>query len=267
MGQRVGKAVGERGKVIRQHRAPPKAIETIVAILIPPASREEVLGDLHERCTSTVQYVLDALGVLPLVIMSRIRRTTDSQVVLMQAFVLYLSYLGAAWFQDKSLLREDRALLRLAITPALILAFVILEDAYASPGKRSSLKTMRGLILGIVAAWLVQLMLTSMHSALALPPLIEFAGSSVCLLLGSAVRLFFPPITDRPAGANGPALWLKHGGGEPDIAGAATATLKSLGLIVGLALLGAWIGGTSLMRSLIWLSAIALLLREVGRRI
>lgn len=63
------------------HSAPPKTAERIVGFLIPPASREEVLGDLYERCTSSGQYILDALLVLPRVILSRIRRTTDAQVL------------------------------------------------------------------------------------------------------------------------------------------------------------------------------------------
>ena len=33
------------------------------------------------------------------------------------------------------------------------------------------------------------------------------------LLLSSAVRLLFPPVTDRLQGVNAPALWLKQDGG------------------------------------------------------
>jgi len=35
--------------------------EAAVRALVPPASREHVLGDLQERFTSTRQYVFDAL--------------------------------------------------------------------------------------------------------------------------------------------------------------------------------------------------------------
>ena len=71
---------------------PSKAAEAIVAVFLPPACREEVLGDLHERYRSPRQYGLEALRTVPLVILSRIRRTADPQVILMQAFALYVSF-------------------------------------------------------------------------------------------------------------------------------------------------------------------------------
>ena len=123
---------------------PSKSAETIVGILTPPACREEVLGDLHERYRSPLQYGLDALGAVPLVILSRIRRTADPQVLVMQAFALYLSFLTAARFQDASLLQAQWGLLRLAIPAGMTLFGLILEDAYAIPGRRSPLSLVRG---------------------------------------------------------------------------------------------------------------------------
>ena len=58
---------------------PPKTFEALVAVVIPPACREEVLGDLHERYRSTRRYGLDVASTVPLVILSRIQRTADSQ--------------------------------------------------------------------------------------------------------------------------------------------------------------------------------------------
>lgn len=188
------------------HSAPPKTAERIVGFLIPPASREEVLGDLYERCTSSGQYILDALLVLPRVILSRIRRTTDAQVLLLEALALYLSYMGAAWFRDREFLYQDLGSLRLAIPAAMVLLGLILEDAYASPGKRTLLKSMRGLVLGLGVAAFVETVLSTGDRALALPPSIMLDGSAICLLLASAVRILFPPVTDRPVGASGPAF-------------------------------------------------------------
>jgi hypothetical protein len=68
---------------------PPRAIQAIAAIFIPCACREEVLGDFEERCTSPMQYCRDAIVTVPLVILSRIRRTANPQLLLMHAFVLY----------------------------------------------------------------------------------------------------------------------------------------------------------------------------------
>jgi hypothetical protein len=70
---------------------PSRTAEGIIAAIVPPACREEVVGDLHERYRSQGRYALDALRTVPLVIVSRIRRTADPQILVIQAFVLYLS--------------------------------------------------------------------------------------------------------------------------------------------------------------------------------
>jgi hypothetical protein len=79
------------------HSGPARAIETIVAWLVPPACREEIVGDLHERYRSPLQYVWEVVRAVPLVIASRIRRTADPHVLLIQALALYLSFLVATW--------------------------------------------------------------------------------------------------------------------------------------------------------------------------
>src|SRR5262245_27951784 len=103
LGQRMGQTVNEGGQENRS--GPSRAAEGMVAILVPPACREEVLGDLHERYRSPGQYCCEALCTVPFVILSRIRRTTDPPVLLMQALGLSVCFLGSAWFQDNALLR------------------------------------------------------------------------------------------------------------------------------------------------------------------
>ena len=56
---------------------PSALIEAIVGWLVPPASREHVLGDLRERAATTREYVAHAIDVVPAVIFSRLRRTFD----------------------------------------------------------------------------------------------------------------------------------------------------------------------------------------------
>jgi hypothetical protein len=176
---------------------PSRATRASVALLIPPACREEVLGDLEERCTSSnapgMQYARDAIGAVPLVILSRIRRTTDPQVLLMHAFVLYLSFYVVAWFKAPALLYEPWALLRLAIPGAATLLALVLEDAYAKPGHRSPLRLVRGPALGLAWALLFQAALSGGHSSLALPFWIVLYGGALGLLLTSALRLLFSP--------------------------------------------------------------------------
>lgn len=132
---------------------PPRAIQAIAALFIPCACREEVLGDFEERCTSPLQYCRDAIVTVPLVILSRIRRTANPQLLLMHAFVLYLSFYGAAWFKTPELLYESWGPVRLAIPGAVTLLALVLEDAYAKPGHRSPLRLVRGPLLGF--AWTI----------------------------------------------------------------------------------------------------------------
>ena len=68
---------------------PPEMIERLVRALVPPANREHVLGDLHERYVSPRQYLLDALRALPFIIASRLRRTTHPLAVLVAGSFLY----------------------------------------------------------------------------------------------------------------------------------------------------------------------------------
>jgi hypothetical protein len=210
---------------------PSKAAEAIVAILLPPACREEVLGDLHERYRSRLQYAADALSTVPLVILSRIRRTADPQVLLIQAFALYASFLTAAWFKEASLLQAQWGLLRLAIPAGMALLGLILEDAYATPGHRSPLKLLRGPLLGFGLVVGSQAVFRAGRSDLALPSWILVYGSAMSLLLSSAVRLLFPPVTGQLKGVNAPALWLKQDGGTGEDSQGVTQTALIVAIV------------------------------------
>ncbi len=220
---------------------PSNAAEAIVALLIPPACREEVVGDLHERYRSPAGYFFDALSTVPLVILSRIRRTADPQVVLMQAFVLYGSFLCAAWFKEAVLLQTQWGLLRIAIPAGITLLGVILEDAYARPGRRSPLSLVRGPVLGLAFAIGLQGMFRTGNQDLALPRWVLLYGCGASLLLSSAIRMLFPPATQQLHGVNAPADWLKQAGGSgenpPDLIRALKA-LAALGTVL-LLVLGA----------------------------
>jgi hypothetical protein len=191
---------------------PSRSAEAIVAVLIPPACREEVLGDLHERYRSPAQYGFEALITIPFVIVSRIRRTADPQIVLMQALALYLAFLGAAWFRDSNLLTQQWGMMRLALPPALVLLTLVLNDAYAKPGIRSPGSVLAGPVIGLALAFLSQAMMWSRNSPAALPLDVMVYGAAMGFLSSSAIRMLFPPVTSRLQGANAPAFWLKQAG-------------------------------------------------------
>jgi hypothetical protein len=197
-----------------KHSGPSKIAEAVVAVLVPPACREEVLGDLHERFKSPWQYTADVLFTVPLVILSRMRRTAEPQILLTQAFALYLSFTGAAWLYDRAVLREHWGLLRLAIPAAMALAGLILDDTYAHPRRRSSVTLARGPVLGIVLALASQAVLRISNPGLSLPRWITFYGCGMSFLLSCAIRRLFAPVTAHLRGANAPALWLKPAGGS-----------------------------------------------------
>lgn len=176
---------------------PPKSIEHLLGFLIPPACREEVLGDLHQRFLSTPRYIADALTTIPFVVISRIRRTTDAVVFLMEAIVLFSSYFAAASVLDRNLLTGALGLFRLGLPAGIVLLTLLFADAYSNPRNRSPLKPILGPALGVVFAWLSRAVLTG--TELTLPRFTMIAGSSLGLLLVSALRLLFAPAINIPA--------------------------------------------------------------------
>ena len=220
---------------------PSKAAEAIIAIFAPPACREEVLGDLHERYSSPRQYYLDASRTVPLVIISRIRRTTDPQVLLIQAFVLFVAFLGAAWLRDGAFLREQWGLLRLAIPAGMAMLGLILEDTYANPGRRSALKLVRGPVVGLGLASVSQGIFWASNPELAVPRWIMLYACAMSLLLSSAVRMLFPPATNQLQGVNAPVLWLKQASGSTESPQGLIRILKGVAAIFVVMSIGTWL--------------------------
>lgn len=159
--------------------APPKTLEAIAGLLLPPACREDILGDLHERYTSPGQYVVEIASTVPHAILSRIRRTADLEVLLMEALVLYSSFLAAAWYLDPRFLMTNWQLFRLSIPAAVALGALMLADAYAIPGKRPTLQPIREAALSIAFAFLSQVPLLAVSRGLAVSRWIMLCGTYV----------------------------------------------------------------------------------------
>ena len=127
---------------------PSKIAEALVYWLLPPACREEVLGDMRERNQNSAQYLVEASYTVPSVIYSRIRRTADAVVTLMAAVAVYMAFVMAARWIDPELLFREYGFTRIAIPPAIFLVAILLADAYSDPKKRWPLKPLFGPTLG-----------------------------------------------------------------------------------------------------------------------
>ena len=177
---------------------PPKMLEDLAKWLIPPACREEVLGDLYERYKSPAQYLGDLVSTLPFVTLSRIRRTTHIRLLLMDAVLVYGSFLAAAWYLARRLVTDEGGLVRLAIPAGLTLLALLIGDAFARPLKRQASDWIWPLI--------VKLALFALCGAVGLATEANFYGLMMSLMLMSTAKLMFAPGTGQPHGAGGSAL-------------------------------------------------------------
>jgi hypothetical protein len=178
--------------------------EALIYWLLPPACREEILGDMRERNQSSARYLMEAISTVPSVIYSRIRRTTDPVVALMEALSIYTAFVMSARWLDHELLFREYGFARLAIPPVIFLTTIILADAYSIPTKRRPLKPLFGPTLGLAVTYAAGL-----NQQWALPMPVLAWGGAASVLLVSALRLIFPPVTERPQVAEIPAFWRK----------------------------------------------------------
>jgi len=176
----------------------PKHLETIVRLLLPPASREHVLGDLHERYKSRKSYLVDALLVLPAVITSRIRRTTDVQVFLMEALTVYVSFTAAAWYLGQpGFLYEHAGSVRLVAPTILAGVALLLCNAYSDPERKSFSKPILQTAGSLALAFFGQAVVFDTQQSLAVPFPIMLYGSVLAFFLVSSLRMLFPPVQSR----------------------------------------------------------------------
>jgi hypothetical protein len=165
-------------------------LEAIVTFLIPPACREGVAGDLRERNLSDSDYLAEAVVTVPMVVWSRIRRTTDARVLLLEGLILYACFLFFARGAGTFMLKEW-AFVRLAVPVIVALWVLVLVDAYAAGPKRSPLYPVRDAVLGLMVAGLTW----------SVPVRVMLMGGGMSVLLVSALRMLFPPDENRPRGA------------------------------------------------------------------
>jgi hypothetical protein len=174
---------------------PPKLLENLFRLLLPPASREHVLGDLQERYISPKLYAIEALAVLGPVIISRIRRTTDIQVFLMETLTVYLSFAAAGWYlSEQSFLYDHAGFVRLAIPTSVAVVSLLFCNAYSSPERKSFITPILQSTGSLSLAFLGQAVVFDTLPNFAVPFSTLLYGSLLSVLLVSPLRILFPPV-------------------------------------------------------------------------
>ena len=175
---------------------PPKRIEKLLWFLLPPACREQVLGDLQEKCKSPREYTREGLAVVAPVIVSRIRRTTDYQLLLIEAFAIYGSFVAAAvYLGEKAFLYQHAGFARLALPTLVAVLAMLIGNAYFGPVTESVLNPILQSTLSLTLAFLGQTAIFDTRPALAVPLTVMLFGSFASVLVLSALRILSPPIS------------------------------------------------------------------------
>jgi hypothetical protein len=175
---------------------PPKVIESVVAMLLPPASREHVLGDLQERYAGTRSYLSDAASAVPGAIAGRLLRTFDWHVLAREAGALYLSFLTVAWAAlGAAYLWQHGDFLRLLLPVAVAVAAFVVGAAYSGPAGHTPVVE-AGLGVGCAVA----VSKAGVAANGTLPAWILFSGGALGVVLISTLRMWFPHRGNRPRG-------------------------------------------------------------------
>jgi hypothetical protein len=141
---------------------PPALIDAIVRLLIPPACREHVLGDLWERYSSPLGYAIDALRTIPFVIASQVRRTWMPPLLGMQAVMLFVFYGGLLKQRGEA---GAPLWLCAAIPVAAAIFAIIARDVYASRKPHRFLDAALSAAAAVSGALLTQGILALTYSA------------------------------------------------------------------------------------------------------
>jgi hypothetical protein len=110
---------------------PPKFLERVVNLAVPRASREHVLGDLHERYVSPLGYLKDAASAVPGAILGRIRRITPVPYLVLEFVLIYASILIAAfWTRGMGPVWGGGDFSKSALAAVYLLMVVTARDVY-----------------------------------------------------------------------------------------------------------------------------------------
>lgn len=134
---------------------PPRLLERVIALLIPPAYREHVLGDLHERYTKPWRYIVDSARTAPLVLFSHIRRNTLRMLFRRGRHHQGSLISGGTWMLANVFEKNTR---RANLSLLIVVAFIAFLGCWrATIGQPASGRIAGGLILALALYVLYQL--------------------------------------------------------------------------------------------------------------
>jgi len=176
---------------------PLSGVEDFVASLLPPACREEVLGDLWESCQSPAEYTATALAVIPRVIFSQIRRNTNAWVFLLTACAIVYSFIAGSAELSPDLAHP---LLRLAIPIVPALLCLLICNGFAPLEERRLHAITFDIVMAMGAAAVTQLiLLATLQKSLMVAGWWPSEGNVLSWLSVIVLRAIFPPGENLPA--------------------------------------------------------------------
>jgi hypothetical protein len=134
-------------------KKPPAVLVWLIRLLIPPAAREAVIGDLWERYSTPLRFFSEGVQVMPYVVASQIRRTSSVAVLALQAFALFACLGG--FIPDLAGAAVPHWA-RAAVPTAVALLALVLRDAYRSPARRPVLSGVLDAVTTAIALGLVE---------------------------------------------------------------------------------------------------------------
>ena len=176
---------------------PSQRTEDLVAWLLPPACREEVLGDLWESCRTPLQYATSALAIVPRVIVSQVRRNTNAWVFLLTACALAYSFVAGSAGLSPDLAHP---MLRIVIPIVPALLTLLLCNGFAPVEERRLHAIPFDIVIAMSAAAFTQLILLAiLQKNLMLPGWWPSRGTALSWFSIILLRALFPPGVKLPA--------------------------------------------------------------------
>jgi hypothetical protein len=164
-------------------------IDKAVRVLIPPGSREAVVGDLWERYASPLQYAAEALRILPFLIASQIPRNANIPQLGIAAFTLFVSFGG---FQVAGDPIDAPRWLRAAVPAIAALLGSLLRDAYRASAQQRARRASFDVVTVVACVVLCEAVLAVLSAGRGLSPdwLLAFPPRRVAIATLGLAMLF-----------------------------------------------------------------------------